>query len=149
MSGIRKTLLRGAGLAAASLSLAGGVAHAAPEPGAEQLKIEQSASELAEAAKGTTIAQTYIPLVGDVGNSSFEQATGWYFTAGVGASKPADRSWQDNVDDFNANGNVQYGGGIAADGGIGYDFGAVRTELTYSYNRASLNDISVRCDGCP
>jgi opacity protein-like surface antigen len=148
MSSIRKTLLCGAGLAAASLSLAGGVAHAAPEPGAEQLKIEQSASELAEAAKGTTIAQTYIPLVGDVGNSSFEQATGWYFTAGVGASKPADRSWQDNVDDFNANGNVQYGGGIAADGGIGYDFGAVRTELTYSYNRASLNDISVRCDGC-
>jgi hypothetical protein len=148
MSSIRKTLLRGAGLAAASLSLASGVAHAAPEPGAEQLKIEQSAAELAEAAKATTIAQTYIPLVGDVGNSSFEQATGWYFTAGVGASKPADRSWQDNVDDFNANGNIQYGGGIAADAGVGYDFGAVRTELTYSYNRASLNDISVRCDGC-
>jgi hypothetical protein len=144
MSSIRKALLRGAGLAAASLSLVSGVAHAAPETGAEQLKIEQSAAELADSAKGGPIAQTYIPLVGDVGNSDFEQATGWYLTLGVGASKPADRSWQTNDLDFTANGNLQYGGGVSADGGVGYDFGAVRTELTYAYNRASLNDISVR-----
>lgn len=146
MSSIRKALLRGAGLAAASLSLASGVAHAAPEPGAEQLKIEESAAELAQSSKGTTIAQTYIPLVGDVGDSSFEQATGWYLTVGAGASKPADQSWQTSDLDPAANGNLQFGGGFAADAGVGYDFGAVRTELTYSYNRASLNDLSLRSD---
>lgn len=145
---IRKALLRGAGIATAGVSLACGVAYAGPQPGAEQLKIDESAAQLAESAKDAQLAQTYIPLVGEIGDSGFEQATGWYFTAGVGASKPADRSWQDNVDSFNANGNLQYGGGIAADAGIGYDFGAVRTELTYSYNRASINDISIRCNGC-
>ena len=144
MSSIRKALLHGAGLAAASLSLVSGVAHAAPAPGAEQLKIDESAAQMAEAAEGARIAQTYIPLVGDVGNSTFEQATGWYLTLGAGASKPANRSWQTNDLDFTANGNLQYGGGVAVDGGVGYDFGALRTELTYSYNRASLNDISVR-----
>jgi|LauGreDrversion4_2_1035121.scaffolds.fasta_scaffold10845_4 hypothetical protein len=146
MSSIRKALLRGAGLAAASLSLAAGAATAAPQQGAEQLKIEESAAELAEAAKGSEVAQTYIPLVGDVGNSDFEQATGWYLTVGVGASKFADQSWQTSDLSPAFNGNLQYGGGVAADAGVGYDFGAVRTELTYSYNRASINDLSLRSD---
>jgi hypothetical protein len=146
MSSIRKALLRGAGLAAASLSLAAGAATAAPQQGAEQLKIEESAAELAEAAKGSEVAQTYIPLVGDVGNADFEQATGWYLTVGVGASKFADQSWQTSDLSPAFNGNLQYGGGVAADAGVGYDFGAVRTELTYSYNRASINDLSLRSD---
>jgi len=144
MSSIRKTLLRGAGLAAASLSLLSGVAHAAPESGAEQLKIEESAAELAQSAQAAQIAQTYIPIVGDVGNSSFEQATGWYLTIGAGASTPADQSWRTSDLSPDARGDLQFGGGFAADGGIGYDFGAIRTELTYSYNRASLNDTTFR-----
>ena len=143
MSSIRKALLRGAGLAAASLSLAAGAATAAPQPGAEQLKIEESAAELAEAAKGSEVAQTYIPLVGDVGNADFEQATGWYLTVGAGASTPSDQGWRTSDLDFDADGDFQFGGGFAADAGVGYDFGAVRTELTYSYNRASINDLSV------
>ena len=132
MSSIRKALLRGAGLAAASLSLAAGAAYAAPQPGAEQLKIEESAAELAESAKGSEVAQTYIPLVGDVGNSDFEQATGWYLTVGAGASSPADQGWRTSDLDFDARGDLQFGGGFAGDAGVGYDFGAVRTELTYS-----------------
>jgi hypothetical protein len=146
MSSIRKALLRGAGLAAATLSVASGVAYAAPQPGAEQLKIEESASQMAEAAKASEVAQTYIPLVGDVGNSDFEQATGWYLTVGAGASTPADQSWSTSDLDFDANGDITFGGGFAVDAGVGYDFGAVRTELTYSYNRASFNDISFSGD---
>lgn len=143
MSSIRKALLRGAGLAAASLSLAAGAATAAPQPGAEQLKIEESAAELAEAAKGSEVAQTYIPLVGDVGNGDFEQATGWYLTVGAGASTPSDQGWRTSDLDIDADGDFQFGGGFAVDAGVGYDFGAVRTELTYSYNRASINDLTV------
>lgn len=143
MSSIRKALLRGAGLAAASLSLAAGAATAAPQPGAEQLKIEESAAELAEAAKGSEVAQTYIPLVGDVGNADFEQATGWYLTVGAGASTPSDQGWRTSDLDIDADGDFQFGGGFAVDAGVGYDFGAVRTELTYSYNRASINDLTV------
>lgn len=142
MSSIRKALLRGAGLAAASLSLAAGAATAAPQQGAEQLKIEESAAELAESSKGSEVAQTYIPLVGDVGNGDFEQATGWYLTVGAGASAPANQGWRTSDLDFDANGDLEFGGGFAVDAGVGYDFGAVRTELTYSYNRASLNDVT-------
>jgi hypothetical protein len=146
MSSIRKTLLRSAGLAVASVSLACGAAYAAPEPGAEQLQIEESAAQMAESTKGAELAQTYIPLVGEVGNSDFEQATGWYLTVGAGASTPANQTWQTSDLDFTANGNLHYGGGFAIDAGVGYDFGAIRTELTYSYNRASFNDVSFRGD---
>lgn len=147
MSSIRKALLRGAGLAAASLSLAAGAAIAAPQQGAEQLTITESAAELAEASKGAEVAQTYVPLVGDVGNSDFEQATGWYLTVGAGASTPSNQGWRTSDLDFDANGDFQYGGGFAGDAGVGYDFGAIRTELTYSYNRASLNDVNFRGSG--
>jgi hypothetical protein len=81
-----------------------------------------------------------------VGNSDFEQATGWYLTVGAGASTPADQSWSTSDLDFDANGDITFGGGFAVDAGVGYDFGAVRTELTYSYNRASFNDISFSGD---
>jgi hypothetical protein len=146
MSSIRKALLRSAGLAVAGASFVCGAAYAAPEPGAEQLQIEESAAQLAESAKSAEIAQTYIPLVGEVGNSDFEQATGWYLTVGAGASTPVDQQFGGNAatDDFviDGSGQLQFGGGFAIDGGLGYDFGAIRTELTYSYNRASLNDAS-------
>jgi hypothetical protein len=146
MSSIRKTLLRSAGLAVASVSLACGAAYAAPEPGAEQLQIEESAAQMAESTKGAELAQTYIPLVGEVGNSDFEQATGWYLTVGAGASTPVDQVFGGNASKngnvFDGSGDLHYGGGVAIDAGIGYDFGAIRTELTYSYNRASLNDAS-------
>jgi hypothetical protein len=143
MSSIRNTLLRSAGLAVAAASFACGAAYAAPEPGAEQLKIEQSAAQMAESAKGAQLAQTYIPLVGEVGNNDFEQATGWYLTVGAGASRPSNQNFGGNALDFNTTGDLHYGGGVAIDGGVGYDFGAIRTELTYSYNRASLNNANI------
>ncbi|MFM7733633.1 MAG: outer membrane protein, partial [Cyanobium sp.] len=146
MSSIRNTLLRSAGFAVASVSFACGAAYAAPQPGAEQLKIEESAAQMVESAKGAQLAQTYIPLVGEVGNNDFEQASGWYLTVGAGASTPVDQVFGGNASNdgnvFDGSGDLQHGGGFAIDAGVGYDFGAIRTELTYSYNRASLNDAS-------
>jgi len=144
MSSIRNALLRSASLAIAGLSLAAGAAQAAPEQGSEQLTIEQSAAELAEAAKGSEVAQTYIPLVGDVGSNDFEQATGWYLTIGAGASDASNVSWRTSDLEFDGRGDLKFGGGFSGDAGIGYDFGAIRTELTYSYNRGSVNDVTFR-----
>lgn len=118
---------------------------AAPQSGAEQLRLEGSAAS--QATQPLEIAQTYVPGVGNIGSGGFDQAEGWYLTVGAGASKPASNSWNtgrlDVLGGSSANGDFEYGGGFALDAGIGYDFGAIRTELTYSYNRASLNDLGV------
>jgi opacity protein-like surface antigen len=75
--------------------------------------------------------------------------TGWYVTAGVGAS------WESSITDSRTSstysvrrseyvfqerrGDVRHGDGVAVDAGIGYDFGnRLRAELTYLYNTTSL-----------
>lgn len=56
---------------------------------------------------------------------------GFYGTLGLGASWLNDQST-----DFlsPASGDYTYGGGFAGEVGVGYDFGALRTEITYGYN---------------
>lgn len=119
---------------------------AAPQSGAEQLRLEGSAASQA-AAQSQEIAQTYVPGLGNVGTGGFEQAQGWYLTVGAGASRPSNTDWNtgdlDVLDGNSVSGDFHYGGGFALDAGVGYDFGAIRTELTYSYNRASINDLGI------
>ena len=88
------------------------------------------------------MAQTYIPVIGNVGSASV-QGTGFYITAGAGYTWPGNWNFQDNVDFANFNGHTDLVGGFGADGGIGYDFGAIRTELTYVYGRSSLDGVHV------
>ncbi|MFM7314779.1 MAG: outer membrane protein [Cyanobium sp.] len=120
---------------------------AAPVSGADQLRLD-AASAAAIAAQPQQIAQSY---GGSAGPSAFEQAQGWYLTLGAGASRPSNTSW--STDDLavlggrSVSGAFHYGGGVAIDGGVGYDFGAIRTELTYSYNRASLNGLGASFNG--
>jgi len=142
---LRSAALRGAGAAAVS-ALVAAPALAAPQSGAEQLRLDAAKAAQAQPQE---IAQTYVPLVGEVGTGGFPQANGWYFTLGAGASAPQDRSTDVNVGRDNIRIPVEssYGGGFALDTGIGYDFGAIRTELTYSYNRASLNNLSASYNG--
>jgi hypothetical protein len=146
---LRSVALRGAGAAAVS-ALVAAPALAAPQTGAEQLRLD---APVAAQAQPQDIAQTYVPLVGEVGTGGFPQAKGWYFTLGAGASAPNNRTTRVGVGPENDNNDldipadVNYGGGFALDTGIGYDFGAIRTELTYSYNRASLNDLSLSYNG--
>lgn len=144
MSNIRNAFLRGLGAAMAGSALLAAPSFAGTEPGAQQLQPSGEAPlELSQSSqKDTQIAQTYIPLVGDVGTAS-EQGTGWYITAGAGAAWAGNWDFQDNLDDYNFDGNINMVGGFAVDGGIGYDFGAIRTELTYSYARASLDKFHV------
>lgn len=94
------------------------------------------------------IAQTYPqPVVKEV-----YSAKGWYLTIGAGAQTPSDQTVNSTgtlVSPFftpllfnfgnNNSTKLDLGGGFSGDVGVGYDFGALRAELTYGYSRASLN----------
>jgi len=63
---------------------------------------------------------------------------------GVGSLAQAqDTSWSHAT----GSGNARCGGGFAAETGIGYDFGVLRTELTYAYALSNLNQIQVNGRG--
>jgi len=140
MTSIRYALLRGVGAALAGGAFLAAPSFAGPEAGAQQLQSSSQAPlEMSQSSqKDTQIAQTYIPLVGDVGSAS-GQGTGWYLTVGAGAAWPSDMNVRTRNFDPNFNGDATFGGGFSVDGGLGYDFGAIRTELTYGYTRASVN----------
>lgn len=74
--------------------------------------------------------------------STVPDTRGFYATLGIGASWPQSTTVRDTVFGSPATATVHYGGGFSGDVGLGYDFGLVRTELTYAYSRASLTNAS-------
>ncbi|MFN6338751.1 MAG: outer membrane protein [Cyanobacteriota bacterium] len=140
MSSLRNALVRGFGAALAGGALLTAPSFAGTQTGAQQLQPSGEAPlEMSQSSqKDAQIAQTYIPLVGEVGSASV-QGTGFYVTVGAGAAWAGNWDFQDNLDDYNFDGNINTIGGFSIDAGIGYDFGAIRTELTYGFARASLN----------
>ena len=64
---------------------------------------------------------------------------GFYATLGLGASWPQTVNGTTTVLGVPVSGSYELGGGFSGDIGAGYDFGLVRTELTYSYNNATIN----------
>ena len=119
--------------------LIGMPALAGSTPGAAQLRLDTP-----QTSSDAKIAQAYGTT--DIGVVGFQQPNGWYFTLGAGASQPSNNSWT-GTGGGGASGYANYGGGFALDTGIGYDFGAIRTELTYSYNNASLNNVGGQVGG--
>ncbi|MEB3324378.1 MAG: hypothetical protein VKM17_03465, partial [Cyanobacteriota bacterium] len=87
MSSIRNALLGGFGFALAGGAFLGAPSFAGPESGADQLQSsDQAPLQISQSSlKDTQIAQTYIPLVGEVGQAS-GQGTGWYVTVGAGGA---------------------------------------------------------------
>jgi hypothetical protein len=144
MTRIRNAFARGFGAALAGSALLAAPSFAGTETGAQQLQpADQAPLAINETSKtDTQIAQTYIPLVGEVGTAS-GQGTGFYLTVGAGAAWPSRWNAQDNLEDYNFDSDFNLTGGFAVDGGVGYDFGAIRTELTYGFARASLSDVNV------
>jgi len=131
---IRASVLRGLGFAAASGALIGAPVMAAPE---------------APIAAPITVAQGYgTTTVVDV--VEVESVNGWYLTVGAGAVWPSDqRMWArdnsiwNNVTSLPST-TINYNGGFSVDGGIGYDFGALRAELTYGYSAPSIDSVNLR-----
>jgi len=77
-----------------------------------------------------------------------EQGTGFYATLGLGASeaeevhanKKSNFIYNNQQYEFNPSLILHPSPGFSAEAGLGYDFGLVRTELTYLYNNTSFND---------
>ena len=67
---------------------------------------------------------------------------GFYATLGLGAAWPQNVTGDTTVLGIPVNGNYGLNGGFAGEIGAGYDFGPVRTELTYTYTNANLNSLS-------
>lgn len=132
---IRKSVLSGLGFAAA----AGSALLGAPVLAGPQAPI----------AAPITVAQGYGTPVEVV---EVESVNGWYLTVGAGAIWPSSQgyryrntaAWQNFSNGAPApRGSFDYNGGFSVDGGIGYDFGAIRTELTYGYSAPSLETARV------
>ena len=67
---------------------------------------------------------------------------GFYATLGIGASWPQSSTVSNSSLAVPVNATLNYGGSFSGEAGLGYDFGAVRTELTYVYDRASITGAS-------
>lgn len=74
--------------------------------------------------------------------SPTKEATGAYATLGLGAAWPQNVTGNTTVLGIPVNGSYGLNGGFAGEVGVGYDFGPVRSELTYSYNNANLSSLS-------
>lgn len=84
----------------------------------------------------TTAALAQEPAVKD--------SKGFYGTIGLGFSVPQDLTASgDSKLGIPLNADIKLGGGFAGEAGLGYDFGLVRTELTYIYQNASLDSVDI------
>lgn len=100
------------------------------------------------------LAWSAIALIGSVAlaapvraDDTTPDAKGFYATLGLGASWPQNVNGNTTILNVPVTGSYGLGGGFAGEIGAGYDFGPVRTELTYSYNNASLSNVSATALG--
>jgi len=137
MRNSRKAFLFMAAAAAASTSLAA----QASEPVSTEAPITMASLPAGSTTEDqeTLISQSLIVDEAVV----YEQGTGFYGTIGIGGT------WANDIDGRvnKKNGTrrrveLETQGGFALDAGIGYDFGPIRTELTYVYNRIGVDDIT-------
>jgi opacity protein-like surface antigen len=80
-------------------------------------------------------------------NQPSSDTTGFYATLGLGGAWPQNVTGSTTILGVNVDGDYSLGGGFAAEVGAGYDFGVVRTELTYLYNHATLNSLNASALG--
>ena len=72
-----------------------------------------------------------------------EEVKGFYSALGVGYSAPQDATATGSVLGVPYSSNLALTGGFAGEAAVGYDFGSVRTEVSFIYNNASANSVSV------
>ena len=149
-SSIRR-MLSFAGMAAvSSVLLSQPVLAGTPAEAGEDKQVADAFPELVVNAENppaeSEVAQTYMAPSETV-VEAFQPATGWYIGIGAGAVWPSDQSWDSRIDGFDPSGDIEFGGGFSGDFAVGYDFGAIRTELSYGYSNPSINDITLNdCD---
>ena len=67
-----------------------------------------------------------------------EETKGLYITGNYGSSSINKADWKATISNIDYKGNLQFKDGSGWESGMGYDYGRLRTELTYS---KSINDI--------
>lgn len=72
---------------------------------------------------------------------------GFYATLGVGGAWPQNVTGNTTILGVGVTGSYGLGGGFSGEVGAGYDFGPVRTELTYTYTGATLNSVTANALG--
>ena len=72
---------------------------------------------------------------------------GFYATLGVGGAWPQNVTGDSTILGVGVTASYGLNGGFSGEVGAGYDFGAVRTELTYTYTGATLNTVTASALG--
>ncbi len=72
---------------------------------------------------------------------------GFYATLGVGGAWPQNVTGDTTALGVGVSGSYGLNGGFSGEVGAGYDFGAVRGELTYTYTGATLNSLTLKALG--
>lgn len=72
-----------------------------------------------------------------------EEVKGFYSALGVGYSAPQDATASGSALGVPFSSNLALTGGFAGEAAVGYDFGPVRTEVSFIYNNASADSVSV------
>jgi opacity protein-like surface antigen len=142
MRNSRKAFLSLAAAAAATSSLLAAPVRAGEtvsDEAASTLAALPSAAATPAEPQDTLISQSVIVDEAVV----YEQGTGFYGTIGIGGSWANDITGNVNRRNRpNRNVELETNGGFSLDAGVGYDFGAIRTELTYVYNQIGVDDIT-------
>ncbi len=72
---------------------------------------------------------------------------GFYATLGVGGAWPQNVTGDSTILGVGVTASYGLNGGFSGEVGVGYDFGPVRTELTYAYTGATLNTVTASALG--
>ena len=77
-----------------------------------------------------------------IGTTKAEEMKQFYLTIGGGSNIFLDTDYDETLDGVKYQGDVELESNFSLDGGIGYDFGKWRTEITYQSMPADLDSIS-------
>jgi len=104
-------------------------------------------SSLAIASLSVTSTQVFAQENVIISSPKPEDSKGFYGTLGLGYAAYQDIGLSESILGQPVKGSLAVTGGFAGEAGLGYDFGSVRTELTYIYNNSSLNSLDVSVAG--
>ena len=73
-----------------------------------------------------------------------EELKGLYFTGNIGTSSFTSADWKAEVNGLDHKGDLKFDDGTGWELGLGYDFGRVRTELSYGNSNNEIKSISAK-----
>jgi len=101
------------------------------------LKRDKSEEELKEEPKEEPIAETKEEPLEKIIAEVTEENYGWYFTGSIGNGQMSDIDIDANL----GGGDFEFDAGFSGELGIGYDFGKLRTEITYNATNTDLTTV--------